>query len=359
MGRKTELTPAQIGDAIEQLLQDGAVPSWEAVREIVGSGSPVVLNRMIHDWYKANGRHFAKNIPPEPTPSIRSYLEMATADAMAAFEKQQAARVAELDERNASLDAWEQVLTKREAALDARESGLRELVDHHREQASLAGQERDAALSSLAQLQVSLATARADADRASERVTGLTADLERMREQSRWDGQAAAALQADVAAANARSEAAELARVALDRRLAETLQAMATLEQRFAAEAGNRDRLLSAAHEQLADLKLELEEARAKGREKDDRNEALAQALGELREQLASRDTALEMARAQHEQQETAYRAISEGLAALRSQQAAAETRAIDLAGTLATTERHLVSLENAAPENRQPAKKR
>ncbi|QRD62612.1 DNA-binding protein (plasmid) [Xanthomonas citri pv. citri] len=303
MGRKTELTDAQVASAIIEVLRKGQRPSWEAVREITDNGSSIVLNRMIGDWFEIHGPALAKAPPAGEEVSIRQSLQSITEQAYAEFESRKAARVAELDGRAASLDGREQNLADREAALDERQQGQREYIEHLHAQCKEAEGLTTAAMLAKHQAQTELAIARDQLARAEEQLAeartnaaGLHDELDRQTQ--------------DVGKAQgiAESVARELqdARSLVDRLRGELEAARGqgavaqALHDASAVDVEKERSLARAAaealQEQLKHLASTLNAALAQGATKDSTIADLQTQLASVREQLSSAELALRVA---------------------------------------------------------------
>ncbi|MGX9960555.1 DNA-binding protein [Xanthomonas euvesicatoria] len=159
MGRTTDLTNEEVAEAILAVMGAGLRPSWEAVREEVGRGSPVVLNTKIARWFELNGPRLVAKAPTGEQLEIDDYLAKATEKAYKAFEARQAERLEQLDNRAASQDVRERLLDEMEQALAQRELGQRELIDELREQVRRAQAERDDALGAHGDRDIAIAEA--------------------------------------------------------------------------------------------------------------------------------------------------------------------------------------------------------
>lgn len=328
MPTETQLSQETAFAAITEILGVGEFPSVTRVRQrLGGKGSNPVLQRFLDAWFRANGAAAAGQaraaVPTLDPSQVRAQIEAVTSKALQDFEAAQAARIAELDDRQARLDAGERDLldrTNRQAALEAAHEELlavlrgevaaaieaveleRQRADAALSDARAAREQRDTlseetarlrkAAQTLATTQAELTAARENQQQLRAQVVELTAQL------SRQHGQIEAA-QATATHERARVERLEAELAAARVSLGEALQAAQTSAGRLAAAeqalsqvaAGQQERerrleaLAATAHtgagEQAAALRELLGRGEAQARE-------VLEALGRLPEQVAA-----------------------------------------------------------------------
>lgn len=305
MGRKTDITRAEVADAIIAILAAGARPSWEAVRERVDQrGSPVVLNRMIAEWFEENGPALTQLVPAGEEVAMRNNLRTLTDLAYAEFEAKQATRIAQLDERAAALDGREQNLADREAALDEREHGQREYIEHLHSQlrdAEAARTEVDGALQhARTDLAASLALIEHHKSELTQRDENTAALRGELQDQQQLAAKAQGALDSAVAelkATKAESQAlhAQLDEARRQREVAIALNDAATNDLR---DERTRSQAAGVAQDRRhAELVESLSSALTQVASKDAAVAELGQEVAALREQLLLAQSALQVAK--------------------------------------------------------------
>lgn len=231
MARTTALPQSDVFSAIEGLLAAGEYPTAARLRERLDRrGSPVVLQRFLSDWYAEHGADFVLKVErrrqADGDGTIRAQLALATRDALAKFDAQQAERVAVLDARAAALDQREADLQAHGRRLDEREIGQRELIDTLKTDRQNAITAQQDALGAAARLQTDLETERQRAATLSAQLENLQHQLARLDEDLRQSTVGGAEQQALVAATQAQL-------VALQREHAQTQSALTAAQQEF------------------------------------------------------------------------------------------------------------------------------
>lgn len=371
MGRNATVTQAESFWAIEELLAEGQVPSWQRVRERVGDrGSPVLLGAHIKAWHAENGHYFRDKIDrvkvfkqeaaataslPE---SVHAQLKSATAAAMKQLDLAHNERVAVLDAREQGLLAQQEALLDRERALDDRQSAQAGFVSDLKLELAAAKEAKGRAETGMIELQSQLAVAGEQITQAREQLlqaaqqtkTAEQATIEQIRDNATLTAQVSSTeqqvrkLESEAAAALANVQGLQ---AALAKAQDQAAQAVAAHQ--------HRDAELSI---QIGRLTEQLAEAQAISRIKDQALKQQTEEATRLQAALAARDAALELAQQHHQQAATEHRGLVElinGVKKAIGDQADRQSGALDASGTvLADVQamvRRLVEKPSVVPE--------
>lgn len=211
------VTSEQIHQAADELLQAGERPTIERIRAALGTGSPATVNKHLDTWWRGLGPRLASrqallelpDAPAEVASAAAKLWTLAIRHAESTMDTRRAQVLAEADVVRSRAEAFEASLLERARALDARETGQRELIDRQKDelqharatQVDLQGQLQSLA-SQHAEVTSRLEVAQLEREQLREALALVTA--ERDREAAAGDAarQQAQQLTTDLAAAN-------------------------------------------------------------------------------------------------------------------------------------------------------------
>jgi colicin import membrane protein len=180
------ITFEQVAAAADALVGDGQQPTIRAVRERLGTGSPNTIHKHLSMWRDARpvAPATAPELPNALTAAIAKEIERAASQARAEIESrlvQAQGEAAELAAAGEALEAERDMLTEQVADLTRERDTLAGKAAQQAADLADAQQRIEREQQAAEAARVEVATVRLKIDAQAERVSELTAELDRLR----------------------------------------------------------------------------------------------------------------------------------------------------------------------------------